>query len=96
MNFRKKNKNNDICPKRPSDDIVSSVYLGSFFLEIASNSDAVVYGVKCIDDYTSELIRLRHRNGRVSFVGRSLSCQSYVEGAVCIKGIINSVHYDNA
>ena len=76
-------------------DVPSVAYTGGFCTEIASNTEAIVYGVKCIIDYTPELIKLRHKCGAVSFVGRCLSCQSYVEGAICIKGLIDSVHYDN-
>lgn len=70
-----------------------AVWSGGFRTEIASNREAVVYGIRCICDYTSETVVLRHRSGTVSFCGTGLSCSSYVEGAVCIKGCISSVHY---
>ncbi len=61
--------------------------------EISSNREAVVTGIKCICDYTSECIVLGYRGGRISFCGRGLSCSSYMKGAVCIRGHIISVHY---
>ncbi len=70
-----------------------AVWSGGFRTEIASNREAVVYGIRCICDYTSENIVLRHSTGRISFCGSGLSCSSYVEGAVCIRGCIFSVHY---
>ena len=63
-------------------------------IEIASNSEAVIYGVKNIVDYTPEMIRLGHKSGAVSFCGCGLSCQSFVEGAVCIRGYITSVQFE--
>lgn len=62
--------------------------------EIASNTEAVVYGVKNIVDYTPLSIKLGHKTGIVCFVGRGLSCQSFVEGAVCIRGFIESVQFE--
>ena len=62
--------------------------------EIASNTEAVVYGVKNIVDYTPQSIKLGHKTGTVCFIGRGLSCQSFVEGAVCIRGFIESVQFD--
>ena len=70
-----------------------AAWTGGFRTEIASNREAVVYGIKCICDYTTESIVLRHRDGIISFSGSGLSCSSYVEGAVCIRGAISSVHY---
>ena len=81
-------KNNDY-------DVPSVAFTCGFCTEIASNTEAVVYGIRCILDYTPECIKLRHKCGNVSFMGKSLSCNSYVEGAICIKGIIDSVHYEN-
>ena len=60
---------------------------------VASNNDAVFYGIKSIIDYTSELVCLGHRHGSIIINGRDLSCRSYVEGAVSIRGLIDSVQY---
>lgn len=62
--------------------------------EIASNTEAVVYGIKNIVDYTPECVKLGHKTGLICFCGRGLSCQSFVEGAVCIRGNIDSVQFD--
>lgn len=70
-----------------------AVWNGGFRIEIASNREAVAYGIKCICDYNPENVVLRHSGGTVSFCGNGLSCSSYVEGAVCIRGCICSVHY---
>lgn len=86
-------KNKLLTRSLPESDYACAVWTGGFRTEIASNREAIVYGIKCICDYTPESIVLRHRGGTVSFCGRGLSCSSYVEGAVCIRGCISSVHY---
>ncbi len=72
----------------------SDAFSGGFRTEIISDHEAVVYGIKSICDYTPENIILRHKCGCVSFCGNNLSCQSFVEGAVCIRGYISSVHFE--
>ncbi len=74
--------------------IAFSSYCGGFCCEIASDNEARVYGVKCIVDYTPDIIVLGHKDGRVSFEGEQLCCGSYVEGAICIVGHIKSVRFD--
>lgn len=89
----RKEKQKFLSRSLPMADYACAVWTGGFRTEIASNREAIVYGIKCICDYTPESIVLRYRGGTVSFCGRGLSCSSYVEGAVCIRGIISSVHY---
>ena len=88
--------NNRIAHRRTqnaSSGIAGAVFCGGLYCEIASNNEAVFYGIKTILDYTSELVCLGHKHGSVSINGKDLSCQSYVEGAVCIRGYIDSVQY---
>lgn len=92
MKGNKKDKRN-ILSRFIEAEYPCAVWSGGFRIEIASNREAVVYGIKCICDYTPENIVLRHSTGTVSFCGSCLSCSSYVEGAVCIRGCISSVHY---
>lgn len=73
--------------------VAGAVFCGGLYCEIASNNDAVFYGIKSIIDYTSELVCLGHRHGSIIINGRDLSCRSYVEGAVSIRGLIDSVQY---
>ena len=67
-----------------------------FRMEIKSDREAVVWGVKSICDYSLQKIALRHKGGIVIFEGCGLSCQSYMEGAVCIRGCILSVQFDRS
>ena len=67
---------------------------GGFRTEITSDNDAVVWGVKSICDYTSQRIALKHKGGIAVFEGCGLSCQSYMEGVVCIRGCIFSLHFE--
>ena len=75
--------------------VAGAVFCGGLYCEIASNKEAVFYGIKAIIDYTSEFVCLCHRYGSVSIYGKDLSCRSYIEGAVCIGGDIDSVQYKN-
>ena len=73
---------------RNSAQYPSDIYSGGFRIEYYSPSEAVIYGVKCICDYTDKLIYLRCKSKDVEFSGTELCCDFYVEGAVCIKGDI--------
>lgn len=75
-------------------DFPSDIYSGGFRTELFSDSEAVVYGVKSICDYTADKIVLRHKSGYAVFCGIELSCDSYVEGVVCVRGSISSLHFE--
>lgn len=66
----------------------------SFRMEMSSFYDAVIYGVITISEYTESQISLKHKNGSCVFLGEGLSCESYVEGVVCIRGVIGSVRFE--
>ena len=75
-------------------DFPSDAYCGEGRIEIYSGNEAVTYGVRGIVDYTSDCIVLLRKNDTLSFHGEYLSCDCFVEGAVCIRGYITSLHID--
>ncbi len=75
-------------------DFPSDIYFGGFRVEMYSDREAVIYGIKSIVDYTSEKIELLYKNGKIVFSGCCLSCNSYVEGVVCVYGNIESMCID--
>ena len=75
-------------------DFPSDAYCGGGRIEIYSEYEAVVYGVKSVVDYTSDSIVLKRKNVLISFMGDSLTCDCFVEGAVCIRGRICSLHFE--
>ena len=75
-------------------DFPSDIYSGGFRIEMYSDTEAVAYGVRGIEDYTSERVELFYKRGRIIFSGRALGCDSYVDGVVCIKGEICKVDFE--
>ncbi len=74
-------------------DFPSDIYFGGFRIEMYSECEAVIWGVKGIADYTYEKVELSHRRGKIIFEGAGLSCSSYVEGVVCITGEILAIRF---
>ena len=74
--------------------VLSDIYSSGFRIEYYSPYDAVVYGIKCINDYSDVCVVLSHKNGSITFRGQDLCCDYYVEGAVSIKGNIASMHLE--
>ena len=93
--MKKRNKNGSLISKVISDtSYCASSYLGGFRAEIVSENEAVVYGLKTISDYTTAKVCLKYKKGSCTFLGEELSCESYVEGVVCIRGRIASVQFE--
>lgn len=64
-----------------------------FYAELRGRNSIAVRGCSGIAEYSTERICLRVNSGIMTVAGKVLVCDSYVNGAVIVSGVISSVAF---
>lgn len=64
-----------------------------YYIELRSGGNMSVHGCRGIEEYSAERIVLLLYPCRMLIKGRDLLCDSYVNGAVIVSGLIASVEF---
>ena len=87
----RKNKDKNFKQKRASFPIIStSLYP---LIEMASNREISIEGVKGVLEYDDNVIRINSGNMIISFFGRGLVMQCLTSSSLVIKGFITKIEF---
>ncbi len=76
-------------------DLPPDILSGGMRVELRGRNLLTVHGCRRILTYTPTCIRLEMKGAVLSVRGRRLGCTSYLAGAVCVDGLVESLAFED-